>query len=91
MSAEVDCDHPLGAHLAQGLGWDRMGEQAIHHHASIYMDRQKHSGIRATGAHRIDQLSFAEDHCLAGEKIGGGDGERDAQLFKGAGLKDALQ
>jgi hypothetical protein len=68
-----------------------MGEHAIDQPASANVDRQEHSGIGATGAHRIDDRTRMKDHAFAAVEIGCGDAQRNAQLFESLHLQGAVQ
>ena len=69
----------------------RMRQHAIHQVAPANLDRQKHSRISATGAHRIDDRSRVKHHAFAGIEVGCGHAERNAQLFKRLHLQSARQ
>ena len=81
----------LGAHVAQGNGGNGVGEHAVDEHASANFYRQEHAGVGATGANGIDERAGMEDDAFAGRKIGGGDGQRDAQFFESLDLEDAVE
>ena len=68
-----------------------MGEHAIDQPAPLNFYGKKHPRISATGAHRIDDGAGRKNRASAGFEIGGGDGQRDAQFFKGMNLQGLFE
>src|SRR5271156_5114550 len=68
-----------------------MREHAIHETAATNFDRQEHSGISATRAHRVDDRSGSKDCCLSSIKVGCGYSQWNAQFFERTHLQYALE
>ena len=68
-----------------------MRKHAVNQQASANLHRLKHPGIRAAGAHRIDQRTGMKHRAFAGGEIRGGDRQRNPQFFKSLHFQNAVE
>src|SRR5260370_23207587 len=81
----------VGAARPQRLGGNGIAEKAIHVELAVKTHGKEHSWISAARAHSINQRAGFEDHALPGAELGGGDGQRNAQLLKGVHPEEPVE
>src|SRR5438552_1978071 len=91
MRRQMHSDDTVGAHLPQGFSGNGIAQKAIHVEFAVKTHGKKHSWISAARAHGIDQRAGFEDHALSRSKLGGGDGQRNAQLLKGVHPEEPIE
>ena len=84
-------DNAIGTHLPQRSGRNRIGQHAIDQLTPANLYWQKHSRVGATGAYGINQRTGVKEHTFARRKVGSSHDQRNAQLFEGLYLEDAVE
>src|SRR5581483_4326489 len=87
----MHCKHSFSTHIAEWMSRDSVSQHAIDQQVSIDFDRQKHPGISATRAYRVNQRTCAEDYAISCRKIGCCDCERNSQFLKGFNPENSIK
>src|SRR5436190_3606000 len=90
-SLEMNPQDVAATHVPQRLGRNRVSEHAVHTELPVHIDGQEHAGIRATGAHRVDQRPRIKYRTTAGGKISRRYSQRNSQLFESLNFEHALK
>jgi hypothetical protein len=90
LNSDRNAEDKFGPELARGLRGNRGDKTAVHEAARSNIDRFEQTWESAAGANRFFKVAVSKDDRLAVIKVGGDDGERDAQVFEILRVENAV-
>jgi hypothetical protein len=90
LNSDLNTEDKFGAELSRGLGRNRGDQAAVHEAARSNIDRLEQTWESAARANRVFEVAVSQDDRLTIIKVGGNDGERDAQIFEMLGVENAI-
>ena len=90
LNSDGYAEDKFGAELTRGDGRNWSDEGAVHQAARSNIDRLEQTWESAARANRFFEVAVGEDDRLTIIKVGGDDGERDAQIFEILSVENAV-
>src|SRR5271167_4662898 len=87
--AEADTNHALSTHATQRRSRNAIGQHSVYVRAPTDLDRKEHSGIRTTGANRINERSLGKHDGFPCAEVSRCNRQRNRQFLKGLFLQGA--